>query len=534
MPLLFHLSAMIRMHPICTSKTVFRVKKRSLKCAFTLLTCLVLHPLNAVSQRIFSPELHRIDLKIEEEQWFDSLQVYYDQALNGAKKKFLSVQAVFDGDTLQNVGLRFKGKYSNYGFPGKKKPFRLDFNKFVDAQEFQGLKKLNLHNLAGDPSFLREYMAYDLMRYLGVKASRTSFTELYINGAYWGCYEIAEEPDKQFLKYNFNTKKGNLFECIKTTSLSWNGDHAADYPQLELKTDSTATSWIKLIEWLDLINNYHGIDYQRQLSEQFDMNSYMRILATDVIINNNDAYSSNGRNFFIYDNPEAQKLEWIPWDYNLSFWANAPAPLPKISENYYQPFIYRIVQNKYLKDNYYRLLCHLLDNEYANYPFNQRAESMFNTIREAVEKDTLKFYSNEVFHANLNAPVVVSMLRNNLPTDVYLPGITSLFAKRKNELRKALFIDGCDCDNLKDSKELSAHLYPNPATDHLTIYIENDMSQQQTEVLICDVRGSVIQSLTPLVTGGNITFDVSSFERGVYFIQITSNGKKFTQKWIKL
>src|SRR6218665_1639078 len=171
------------------------------------------------AQQIFSSQLHEIRITTNSSTWFDTLQEYYNYALNGADQRYIPIEITLDGTTLQNVGFRFKGKYYNYGFPGKKKPFRLDFNEFVKGQDFQGLKKLNLNNLAGDPSFLLEYIAYHMFRYLGIPVPRTSFCKLYINNFYWGCYEIVEEPDKRFLDENFGQHDGNLFEAIKSTEL---------------------------------------------------------------------------------------------------------------------------------------------------------------------------------------------------------------------------------------------------------------------------------------------------------------------------
>jgi len=486
------------------------------------------------SQKILDRHvLHDIRIEVSQESWFDSLQTYFNQALNGADNRFLPATVITDGDTLYEVGFRFKGKYSNYGFPGNKKPFRLDFNEFIKGQDFQGLKKLNLHNLAGDPSFLREFMAYDLFAYLGIAAPRVSFTRLYINNVYWGCYEIVEEPDKVFLAHNFGNKNGNLFECVKTSTLSWKGELPAAYPELELKTDSSATAYDNLIEWLDLFNNYYSFNYQQQLSERFDMDSYMRILAADVLINNQDAYWSNGRNYFIYDDLVFGKLRWIPWDYNLSFWDASHAPIPVHSGNVYQPFIYRIYENDYLRKKYLTQFCKLIENEFNDYPFNERSQEVYALIRPAVEEDSMKFYTTYQFYANRTQPVTVSMLRNNIPTDVYLPGLTDLFAKRRTELRKALFAAGCDCDNIEVSDELEGTLFPNPATKSVTIYLEDDISSGRMHIRLSDMSGNILFNEYQTASTGSFQCDISGFSNGVYFVKVESQGKSFTRRLIK-
>ena len=55
---------------------------------------------------------------------------------------------------FDSVGVRLKGN-SNYGHPGDKKSFKIDFNKFISGQNYDGIKKLNFSNGFKDPTFLR-------------------------------------------------------------------------------------------------------------------------------------------------------------------------------------------------------------------------------------------------------------------------------------------------------------------------------------------------------------------------------------------
>jgi len=45
---------------------------------------------------------------------------------------------------------------SSYNHPGRKKPFRIDFDKFVKDQKIGDISSLSLGNNWGDPSFVRE------------------------------------------------------------------------------------------------------------------------------------------------------------------------------------------------------------------------------------------------------------------------------------------------------------------------------------------------------------------------------------------
>jgi spore coat protein CotH len=87
--------------------------------------------------------------------------------------------------------MRYKGNGAFGNAP--KHPFKIDFNKFVDGQQFHGVTKLSLNNNVYDTSFMREALSYHLFRQTGVPAPRTAFARVYltVTGSYarkniWG------------------------------------------------------------------------------------------------------------------------------------------------------------------------------------------------------------------------------------------------------------------------------------------------------------------------------------------------------------
>ncbi len=488
------------------------------------------------AQELFNPgRLHDIRVSIAEPNWYDSLQTFYNAGLKGAEKRVLPSRMVIDGDTLPaSVAIRFKGHYSNYGFPGPKKPFRIHFGKFDDKQECQGIKKLNLHNLAGDPSFMREYIAYGFMRAIGMPASRTAFARLFINGAYWGCYLVVEEPeDKLFLKQHFGTDKGNLFDAAETTDLAWVDSLPASYPELQLQSKEREGAWNGLLDWLYLVNKYYGFDFRQRLSDRFETDAYLKVLAADMLMDNWDSYAANGRNFYLYETPEDGKIHWIPWDYNLAFWYKNLPPFPVNSKGRYRPLIWRILDHPYLKQQYLTTMCRLIDQEAAAYPVEQLTLDAFNLIREAVAQDTLKFYSNEAFRLNRTEQVTVNMLRDNKPKDVTLPGITTYFAKRRTDMRKTLAAMGCNCDTQGDAvaASLTALIFPNPAREQLQVYLEDEVAGLQAH--ITTATGKTVSRQIINIKAGKAIIDIQQLPGDVYFLNLDGAGKRRTLRFTK-
>ncbi len=482
-------------------------------------------------------QLHKIEIFTEDQGWFDSLQNFYNAALHEAEHRFTKTSVVIDGHALSHVGLRFKGKYSNYGFPGKKKPFRLDFNEFIPTQEFQGLKKLNLHNHAGDPSFLREYMSYDLFTHLGIAVPQCAFAELYIDNVYWGCYLIVEEPNKPFLERHFGNKSGNFFECVQTTPLSYRGDDVALYPEFQMRAGGQ-DAWENILQLLHTISKNYDYDFAHQLNAVFDLEGFYRVLAIDVLINNPDNYAANGRNFYLYDDLELGKIRWLPWDYNLSFWAKDQEPLQKYgTTDFYQPLIYRIKENSRLRSDYYATICKLLNEELIDYDFESTSLSAYNLIKQSVTNDSLKFYTTEQFLQNRTEGVTVSMLRNFQPKDIYLPGVAALFEARKNTLKKVVASQGFDCGDIyQQTSELICSVLPNPASDFITVYVNDSTSDLNSvvQVDIINTSGKLLQSSFYDLTMGSANVSLSSLPEGVYIARVSNQEKNTVLKFIKI
>jgi len=78
--------------------------------------------------------------------------------------------------------------------------------------------------------------------------------------------------------------------------------------------------------------------------------------------------------------------------------------------------------------------------------------------------------------------------------------------------------------------EQFAHIYPNPADNHLTIYFSE--SPEKVLVELSDLSGRIISSST-VKYPTNVEFDLSAVASGVYFIRIQTDSHTFIRKIIK-
>ena len=74
-------------------------------------------------------------------------------------------------------------------------------------------------------------------------------------------------------------------------------------------------------------------------------------------------------------------------------------------------------------------------------------------------------------------------------------------------------------------------LFPNPTSDSFTI--QSTQLGVETNVSIYDIRGRMVSSEKGVSQNGTFTLNISSFENGVYFVKISSEGNVAVRKLIK-
>ena len=260
--------------------------------------------------------LHEIKIDFSEDYPWDSLVYFYGFNL---RKEYLPVCVSIDGNALDSVGIRYKGISSYRWAKNDKKPLKLDFNEFIADQSYQGFKKLNLHNGAADPSMMREYLGYKFLRSQGLPASRTAFAKVFVNGDYWGLYLMVEQVDKTFLKQHYGTKKGMLVKnkgryrlnsILKNKKdLEWNFD---------VKTKGAEDEYQQFLKLTRLINLEDDETFEQEIGKIFDVDNFLKIVAVRLAIKDQDSFHTNGNNYYLYYNPDTEKIHMIPWDLNLT------------------------------------------------------------------------------------------------------------------------------------------------------------------------------------------------------------------------
>ena len=226
---------------------------------------------------------------------------------------------VKEGDTVfEEVGIHLKGAAGSHRPMDDGKPaFTLNFDKFVDHQNFHGLDKLSLNNSVQDGSYMTEAICSELFLAAGVPTTRTTHARVWLNGRDLGFYVLKEGFDKTFLKRHFKNAKGNLYdggflreitEPLERTSGDGDVRNRAD-----LKSLAAAAA-----------EPDHAKRLER-LRQVLDLDRFLSFAVLEMLTWHWDGYVMKKNNYRVYHDPDADKLVFLPHGMDQMFWdANGP------------------------------------------------------------------------------------------------------------------------------------------------------------------------------------------------------------------
>ena len=244
---------------------------------------------------------------------------------------FVPAEVYYNGIEWYRVGVRFKGNSSlqtSWQSGILKLSFKLDFDEFeddypqIDNQRFYGFKKLHLKNNFDDASMLREKVAGDVFRNAGLAASHTAFYTVYVDygegPVYFGVYTMVEDVENTVLGSNFSDDDGNLYKPDGDAASFANGTYDEDeYVKKNNEDEADFSDVQSLLNVLhDESRNTDPELWRDNLEAIFDIDVFLKYLAANTVIQNWDTYGLMTHNYYLYNNPENNKLTWIPWDNN--------------------------------------------------------------------------------------------------------------------------------------------------------------------------------------------------------------------------
>lgn len=380
-----------------------------------LLTIATLSRAATTPDRLFDPTTaHTIHVRLSADDWALLQPGAAAGALREAQKKspsappttlpgvsipagesfaYVAADVEFDGETLKDVGLRFKGNFTySVSAATIRRPMKLDFARFTPGRKFAGVSTLNLSNQASDPSQLRETLAFELFRQLKTPAPRTGFALVYLTVAgtfdreFLGLYTLIEEVDKDFLRHNYKNDAGLLMKPGGFRGLADLGDDWKSYAPLYAPKDPAVDPVLaqRVVDLAKLTHRADDATFAAQVESLLDVDGFLAHVAANSALANFDSFLCTGHNYYIYVNPADRRCSFIAWDMNMSFggytWVGTDEQIAdtRIRRPYYDHnrLIQRILSIPKHRDAYRKLNERIAAGPFAGGTFRQRLAAL--------------------------------------------------------------------------------------------------------------------------------------------------------------
>lgn len=196
--------------PIITMMAVFMAVVVAVLSLFVGSSSTVLASEPAYMTSLFSKDsVITIDILMDETAWDEMIE-------NATAEEYVPCDVIINGTTIKNVAIRPKGNSSltqvaSYDTTDRFS-FKLSFDEYVTGQNYDGLSSLALNNVISDPTYMKEYLSYEMMESMDIATPGYAYASICKNGEDWGLYLAVEILDTDFLSRNYGSNYGNLYK----------------------------------------------------------------------------------------------------------------------------------------------------------------------------------------------------------------------------------------------------------------------------------------------------------------------------------
>lgn len=364
--------------------------------------------LTAPAQDFYDIEtVNTIEIEFDSPYWDEILDSLYEL---GEGERLVG-NAIINGEPFDSVGVRYKG-YSTFDPDHIKNPFNIKLDYVIPDQNIDGYVTLKLSNGISDPSFLREVMGYEIARQY-TPASYANYMNVYINGVLMGLFINIQSVDEIFAEEHFHWNDGSIFkgevDDFHYLNQVWlyYGSNPSTYANLyEMKAGD---SWDGLINFLDIFNNNPS-----EMEDVLDVDRNLWFIGLHNLIVHLDSPLVWARNYYLCEDIN-NRFNPVIWDLNMSFGVfNVAFGMGYLTTEDMQtldPFfnsevsnyamIYNVLNDSTNRNMYIAHMKTIIQDNFADDQFLNRALEIQSIIDESVHADTNKYYPYEEFIQNV-------------------------------------------------------------------------------------------------------------------------------------
>ncbi|CAO0799590.1 unnamed protein product [Mucor circinelloides] len=314
-------------------------------------------------------------------------------------------------DTLsyQDVTISLAGRSSQW-MP------KLSYNiKLSKKDRLYDYRRVKLRALDTDPSYIREQMAYDIIKSTGLASSEFSYARIFLNDKELGLFGLIDTFKDPWLANVFDNgnskyKNGHLYQGVFSTANSSAVNHTSDLSyydnitayqdgQYEIKVDAAKgkkNSFKPLMDFTKFISTAptNTSDAVAVWKKELDTDGFLRAMALEVLLGFSDGYNTMADNYYLYEDPEAKNFFYIPSDMDLTMgstifklddmWSGNYSTFPGMGS---RPLMNKILQVPEFKQQYEQLLVNISQALTNPVVVNDRINDLVDMIAEDVAWD---------------------------------------------------------------------------------------------------------------------------------------------------
>lgn len=291
---------------------------------------------------------------------------------------YIPITLTYNGITWSDVKMRIRGDGSRQ-LP--KKSLKV---KFFGQPFINGRNELNFNAEYEDESYIRATLSSMIFQMAGQKCFHTEHVRLYLNGSFFGLYNMTENMDADFLISRGLDPQGNLYKAAKDGACLSIYDDLVNF--WEQKTGTGNKEDLAL-----LIHQLHQVsaeDYPSWLAGQMDYTHAINIIALNMVTGNQSTYYHN---YYMYrDARGTGKWEMMPWDLDKTLsvyaWRNFTySSAPWTHDN---PFLEKAILNPSMLQDIKTRANIIFDDIFRADIFWPIIDSLVSVLSPSVEEDT--------------------------------------------------------------------------------------------------------------------------------------------------
>jgi len=367
----------------------------------------------SLAQDLYDPAVLRsFNLSFHDADWNQRLRDNWQSDEQTGQETLILADLEVEGTTYPDVGVRIRGNSSFFWLPPGSDKFSLKIRTdFVHPdQNLMGYDNFNLNNGFQDPTFSREVVFNNFVARF-VPNPRAAHVVVSINGENWGVYNNIQQPNKRMLRDYFGNADGLRSNCSNNPSgpgLAYEGENPADYGDYEISDDGGLGDPIGAIIAVARSLSTEPLTSWQNIDALFAIDPSIWSVALENALTDDDSYINKGCDFMLYRDPADGRMHLFPRDNNESF----KYPTWPVNRNFTatsKPLLSRVLAVPELRQRYmahYRTILRELD--WAH--FEPLFEAQRQLIDAAVQADTKKLYSYQLFQQNFTSSVTLTTI----------------------------------------------------------------------------------------------------------------------------